>query len=142
MLYELRTYEATVGNMEALVKHLEVAAGLFRKHGLAAPGFWTDVIGVGMRVTYMWKYEDVAERDKKLAAFVSDPAWGEQVAEETRKYGAITAQAQNTIMQPTAYSPEPDFSVNNIHELRIYYAVPGKLPALHQRFADHSDRAY
>ena len=140
MLYELRTYEATVGNMGALVKHLEVAAGLFRKHGLEAPGFWTDEIGMGNRVTYMWKYEDVAERNVKLAAFSSDPAWTEQVAEETRKYGPITSRTHNTIMQPTAYSPVPDFSVNNVHELRTYHAAPGKLPALNQRFANHSDR--
>ena len=140
MLYELRTYEATVGNMGALVEHLEAASGLFKKHGLQAPGFWTDEIGVGNRVTYMWKYEDVAERNKKLGAFISDPAWSALVAEETRKYGQITAQTHNTIMQPTAYSPESDFSVNNVHELRTYYAVPGKLQTLHKRFADHSDR--
>ena len=140
MLYELRTYEATLGNMGVLVKHLEVAAGLFKKHGLVAPGFWTDEIGRGNRVTYMWKYEDVAERNKKLAAFSTDQAWKDQVAEETREYGTITARTHNTIMQPTAYSPEPDFSVNKVHELRTYHAAPGKLPALHQRFAENSDR--
>ena len=34
MIYEFRTYEATPGNLPALNKHLEVAAGLFKKHGL------------------------------------------------------------------------------------------------------------
>ena len=40
MIYEFRTYEATPGNMPALNKHLEVAAGLFQKHGLGVLGFW------------------------------------------------------------------------------------------------------
>ena len=40
MIYEFRTYEATPGNLPALNKHLEVAAGLFKKHGLGVMGFW------------------------------------------------------------------------------------------------------
>src|SRR2546426_12324307 len=36
MIYEFRTYEATPGNMPALHKHLEVAAGLFKQHGLGS----------------------------------------------------------------------------------------------------------
>ncbi len=41
MIYEWRTYEAMPGKLPALNKHLEVAAGLFKKHGLGVLGFWT-----------------------------------------------------------------------------------------------------
>jgi hypothetical protein len=75
MIYEFRTYEATPGNLPALNTHLEVAAGLFQKYGLGVLGFWTEEVGTGGQVNYMWIYEDVAERQKKLAAFGSDPAW-------------------------------------------------------------------
>lgn len=29
-----------------------------------------------------------------------------------------------------------------IYELRVYEAIPGKLPALHQRFTDHTTRLF
>ena len=50
MIYEFRTYEATPGNMPALHKHLEVAAGLFKQHGLGVLGFWIEEIGSVVRV--------------------------------------------------------------------------------------------
>jgi hypothetical protein len=40
MIYEWRTYEATPGKLPALQTHLEVAAGLFKKHQLGVLGFW------------------------------------------------------------------------------------------------------
>ena len=52
MIYEFRTYEATPGNLPALNKHLEVAAGLFKKHGLGVMGFWTEEVGTGGQVNY------------------------------------------------------------------------------------------
>ena len=91
----------------ALNTHLEVAAGLFKKHGLGVLGFWTEEIGTGGQITYMWIYADVEERQQKLAAFGADAAWKQQVAEETAKEGVIVARIHNTMLQPTPYSPEP-----------------------------------
>jgi hypothetical protein len=44
MIYERRTYEAMPGKLTALHTHLEVAAGLFKKHGLSVLGFWIEEI--------------------------------------------------------------------------------------------------
>ncbi len=137
MLYELRTYEAMPGKMPALNKHLEVAGALFKKHGLGVLGFWTDEIGTGGQVTYAWVYEDMAERQEKLAAFGSDQAWSQQVEEETEREGEIIVRTHNTMLQLTPYSPEPKITTR-VQELRIYDAMPGKLPALHDRFANHT----
>ena len=52
------------GNLPALNKHLEVAAGLFKKHGLGVMGFWTEEVGTGGQVNYMWVYEDLELRPK------------------------------------------------------------------------------
>jgi hypothetical protein len=38
MLYEWRTYEAMPGKLPVLHTHLEVAAGLFKKHNLGVKG--------------------------------------------------------------------------------------------------------
>jgi hypothetical protein len=42
MIYEWRTYEALPGKLPALHTHLEVAAGLFKTHGLGVLGFWIE----------------------------------------------------------------------------------------------------
>ena len=137
MIYEWRTYQAMPGKLLALHTHLEVAAGLFQKHGLGVLGFWTEEFGSSLQVTYMWKYEKFEDRQKKLEAFVSDPAWQQQVAKETEQEGVIVSQVHNTMLQPTPYSPEPQLNTK-VQEWRIYDAVPGRLPDLHNRFANHT----
>ena len=141
MLYEWRTYEALPGKLPALHTHLEVAASLFKKHGLGVLGFWTEEVGTSSQVTYMWMYADLEERQKKLAAFGADPAWTQQVAEETEKEGAIVARVHNTLLQLTPYSPEPQLRTK-VQEWRIYEAMPGRLPDLHTRFATHTLRLF
>jgi hypothetical protein len=122
--------------MGALHKHLEVAGGLFKKHGLGVLGFWTEEIGTAFQVNYMWVYENIEERQKKLAAFGSDSAWRKQVTEETEKYGVVVARTHNIMLTPTPYCSEVRMT-GNVQELRIYDAMPGKLPELHNRFANH-----
>jgi hypothetical protein len=142
MIYEWRTYEATPGKLAALHTHLEVAAALFKKHEIGVLGFWTEEIGTGGQVNYMWIYQDLAEREKKLAAFGADSAWKQQVEEETKKEGvAVVARTHNTMLQPTPYSPTPRLSTN-VQELRIYDSMPGRMPDLHTRFANHTLRLF
>jgi len=141
MIYEWRTYEAMPGKLAALNTHLEVAAGLFQKHGLGVLGFWTEEVGAGGQITDMWIYADLEDRQKKLAAFAADAAWQQQVAEETAKEGVIVARIHNTMLQRTPYSPEPQIKTK-VQEWRIYYAMAGKLPDLHTRFATHTLRLF
>ena len=129
------------GKLPALHTHLEVAARLFKKHGLGVLGFWTEEIGVGAQVNYMWIYADLEERQKKLAAFGEDPAWQQQVAEETQRERVIVARTHNTMLQLTPYSPTPRLSTK-VQEWRIYEAMPGRLPDLHNRFANHTLRLF
>jgi hypothetical protein len=141
MFHEWRTYEAMPGKLPALHTHLEVAARLFKKHGLGVLGFWTEEIGVGAQVNYMWIYADLEERQKKLAAFGEDPAWQQQVAEETQRERVIVARTHSTLLQLTPYSPAPRLSTK-VQEWRIYEAMPGRLPDLHNRFANHTLRLF
>jgi hypothetical protein len=141
MIYEWRTYEAMPGKLLALNTHLKVAADLFKKHGLGVLGFWTDEIGTGGQITYMWTYADLEDRQKKVAAFAADAAWQQQVAEETEKEGVIVARIHNTMLQLTPYSPESRIKTN-VQEWRIYEAMPGRLPDLHARFANHTLRLF
>ena len=141
MIYEWRTYEAMPGKLLALNTHLEVAAGLFKKHGLGVLGFWTEEIGTSGQITYMWIYADLEDRQKKVAAFGADSAWKQQVAEETEKEGSIVARTHNTMLQLTPYSPEPRIRTN-VQEWCIYGAMAGRLPDLNARFANHTMRLF
>ena len=141
MIYEWRTYEALPGKLPALHTPLEVAAGLFQKHGLGVLGFWIEEIGASGQVTYMWRYTTLEDRQQKLAAFGADPAWQQQVAEETAKEGVIVARIHNTLLQLTPYSPAPQLRTK-VQEWRIYEAMPGRLPDLHTRFATHTLRLF
>jgi hypothetical protein len=51
------------------------------------------------------------------------------------------AQVLNTFMRLTPYSPSPQIK-SAVQELRIYDAMPGKLPALHDRFANHTIKLF
>ena len=72
----------------------------------------------------------------RWSAFQADAGW-HQVRAETEAGGPLVAQVLNAFMRLTPYSPEPHIR-SNVQELRIYDAMPGKLPALHDRFAHHT----
>lgn len=137
MLYELRRYTVVPGRLPALndrfAKH---TMGFFKKHGIGMLGFWTDEIGTSNQLTYILTFDSMADREAKWRAFQADPGW-QQVRAETEASGTIVAQVHNTLMRLTPYSPQPQIR-SNVQELRIYDAMPGKLPALHDRFAKHT----
>jgi hypothetical protein len=137
MLYEARIYTAVPGKLPAVndrfAKH---TMGFFKKHGIGMLGFWTDEIGKSNRLTYMLVFDSMADREKKWTAFQADPGW-HQVRAETEAQGPIVDHVVNAFMRLTPYSPQPQLR-SNIQELRVYDAMPGKLPALHDRFANHT----
>lgn len=105
MLYELRIYHCVPNRLPALHKRFEtVTLGLWKEHGIRQVGFWTTVIGgSNQTLTYMLAWESLAEREKKWAAFGSDPRWISARA-ESEKDGPIVAHFSNEILTPTAYS--------------------------------------
>ena len=137
MLYESRIYITVPGKLPALndrfAKH---TMGFFKKYGIGMLGFWTDEIGTSNQLTYILQFDSMADRETKWSAFQADPDW-HQVRAQTEADGPIVAAVHNTFMRLTPYSPEPKLG-SNVQELRIYDAVPGKLPALHNRFANHT----
>jgi hypothetical protein len=105
MIYELRIYDAMPGKLPALNdRFANITMGYFEKHGIKQIGYWTDVIGVSGRLTYIVAFEDIAARDKAWASFGTDT---ERIAAfaETEKNGPLVARVENKIMRPTAYSP-------------------------------------
>jgi hypothetical protein len=137
MLNELRIYETMPGKLPALNdRFANHTTGFFRQHGIGMLGFWTDEIGDSNKLTYILNFDSMADREQKWNAFQADRAW-QEVRAETEQDGPFVARVLNTFMSLTSYSPEPKITTN-VQELRVYEAVPGKLPALNDRFANHT----
>ncbi len=137
MLHELRVYETMPGKLPALNdRFANHTTGFFKNYGIGMLGFWTDEIGDSNKLTYVLSFDSMADREQKMTAFQADRGW-QEVRAETEQDGPFVARVLNTFLQLTPYSPEPKISTN-VQELRTYEAVPGNLPALNDRFANHT----
>jgi hypothetical protein len=141
MLHEMRIYDAVPGKMDNLnSRFANHTLGFFKDHSIGVVGFWTEVIGISNRLTYMLSFDSMADREKKWAAFQADEGW-QKARMESEKGGALVASVQNRFLRLTPYSPQPRVSTT-LQELRIYDAMPGKLPAINDRFANHTTRLF
>ena len=141
MLYESRVYYAVPGKLPALNDRFAAhTMGYFKKHGIGMLGFWTDEIGSSNKLTYILTFDSMADREKKWATLMVDSEMI-RVFGETEADGPLVAQDHNTFMRLTPYSPEPKLS-SNVQELRVYDTMPGKLPALHDRFSNHTMKLF
>ncbi len=105
MIYELRIYDAMPGKLPALNERFAtITLGYFKKYDIRVVGFWTDLIGISARLTYMLAYDDLAHRERAWNAFGADQERLKAFA-ETEKAGPLVARVTNTIMRPTDYSP-------------------------------------
>ncbi|MFD4351594.1 NIPSNAP family protein [Nocardia sp. NPDC058518] len=103
-IFELRTYDAVPGKIDALLgRFRDHAAPLFQKHGMTNIGFWvaTDDDGNPTEtLVYLVAHASRAAAAKSWEAFWADPEWtaarsdGEQV----------TASATTKFLDPTGFS--------------------------------------
>ena len=105
MIYELRIYHTLPGRLPALLKRFdEITLKIWERHGIKQAGFWTTLVGESNTdLTYMLKWESLAEREKKWDAFQADPEWIAKRA-ETEKDGPINARVENAFLTPTSFS--------------------------------------
>jgi hypothetical protein len=105
MIYELRIYRCLPGRLPALLKRFETATlKLWEKHGIRQAGFFTTVIGESNNdLTYMLKWESLAERETLWAAFMTDPDWISARA-RSEEDGQIVANITSQFLAPTAFS--------------------------------------
>ncbi len=141
MLYELRVYYTNPGKLPQLNARFENhTCGFFKEHGIGMLGFWTDEIGQSNKLTYILSFDSMADREKKWASFGADPRW-QEVRAETEKDGAFLTHITNAFLRTTPYSPDPKVTTN-VQEMRVYHAMPGRLPDLNARFENHTMRLF
>ncbi|MCO8120815.1 NIPSNAP family protein [Stieleria sp. TO1_6] len=141
-VYELRTYTTKEGKLDELnARFRDHTMRLFKKHGIESVGYWvpTDPERSKDTLIYVIKH---ASRDAAAAswkAFLADPEWKKAAAESG--VGGLASPPESVYMTATDYSPDWDDrggDDDDVFELRVYQAAPGKLDKLDARFRDHT----
>ncbi|HIL32377.1 MAG TPA: NIPSNAP family protein [Dehalococcoidia bacterium] len=137
MIYEKRVYKAVPGKLPAInARFANHTCAFFKEFDIGMVGFWNDEIGASNQMTYITSFDSMADREEKWTAFGAHKPWNE-VRAETEVDGPLVAQVINSFMTLTDYSPQPSFKTS-LQELRIYDAMPGKMPDLNNRFKNHT----
>ena len=106
-VFELRTYQATPGNLGNLhARFRDHTIRIFRKHGMEIVGFWSPTSEEERDdiLVYLLAHDSQDAADASWQAFGSDPEWT-SVAEESNKNGQILAGVERKYMVATDYSP-------------------------------------
>lgn len=148
--YELRTYHAAEGKMEALqARFRDHTVKLFSKHGITSLGYWVQLDEKGEatnRLTFLLSYPARKDREASWKAFMSDPEW-QKAMKESEANGKLVEKVENPFLIATDYSPEikagtgPN-AAERLFELRTYTCTTGNLPRLDARFREHTVKLF
>jgi hypothetical protein len=106
-IFELRTYESH--SKKASKKKIEMfntaEIGIFRRVGLTPVFFGETLIGTRLpNLTYLLTFDDMADREKKWAAFGADEEWQKLRAKPEYTDAEIVSNISNVLLRPAAYS--------------------------------------
>jgi NIPSNAP protein len=106
-IFELRTYESPSDqDHKRKIEMMDVSEGeIFDKAGFFQVFYGDTLVGSRLpNLTYMISCENMAERDKKWAAFRDSAAWKSLSSQPRYAFEAIVSNITNVILAPTAYS--------------------------------------
>lgn len=106
MVYELRIYHCAPGRLSALNRRFEeVTLKFWEEFEIRPVGFWTTLVGPSSQtLTYLIRWDSLAERESKWNAFASHPEWIAARA-YSEKDGVIVEKVENQLLEATCYSP-------------------------------------
>jgi NIPSNAP len=106
-VYELRTYTAAEGKMDAVnARFRDHTDKIFSKHGMKSIGYWTPTdppLG-GNTLIYILEHKSRDAAKASWAAFQADPEWQKAKA-ASEAQGRIVTKAESVFMTATDYSP-------------------------------------
>jgi hypothetical protein len=106
-IFELRTYESPSDqDHKRKVEMMQSGEGdIFAKYGFAQVFYGDGLIGTRLpSLTYMLAFDNLADREKKWAAFIGSPEWKKFSAEPRWSFEPIVSNITNIILTPTDYS--------------------------------------
>src|SRR6185312_15964269 len=101
-VFELRTYTAAPGKMDALnTRFRDHTNRLFEKHGMTIIGFWmpTKQKEGEEKLIYILAYPSKEAADKSWKAFRDDPVW-KKAKDESEKDGVLVKKVDSVYMNP------------------------------------------
>lgn len=143
-VFELRTYWTPEGKLDALhARFRDHTTKLFAKHGMTNVGYWVPVENSERKLIYVLAYPSRDAREKAWKAFFADPEW-QQVQKASEAEGKLVDKVESRFLSAADYSPviEPSQGESRVFELRTYTTTPGNLPALHDRFRQHTMKLF
>ena len=108
-VFEMRTYHASPGKLEALhARFRDHTTKLFEKHGMTNVGYWVPIDGQtgsasGNTLMYILSYPSLEARKKSWDDFQNDPEW-KSVKEISEKDGKLVDKVDSVFLSPTDYS--------------------------------------
>jgi hypothetical protein len=144
--YELRTYHAEPGKLDALLTRFrDHTCKLFEKHGMTNVGYWVPVDNKDNLLVYLLAYPNQPARDASWKAFLEDVEW-KKAAAASEVNGKLVGKIDSTFLIPTAFSMgfpvSPGDQPDRLFEMRTYVTTAGNLENLHKRFQDHTQNLF
>jgi len=123
MIYEMRTYTTRAGAVPEILKANEEIGRPVRgdDYGVLI-GYWYTDIGPLNQVVHLWRYEDMAERDRLRAELGQLKAWTTEYVPRIRP---LIIKQELRFMEAHR-DLTPPASGGNFYEFRNYRVQPGK----------------
>ena len=104
-VYELRTYTAPPGKLDALeARFRDHTETIFKRHGLHAIGYWVPQDNKDNQFIYIVEHKSKDDATKNWAAFQADDEW-KKVRAESEADGPLTTKPPESVyMNPTDFS--------------------------------------
>jgi NIPSNAP protein len=104
-VYELRTYTAPPGKLDALeARFRDHTEAIFKKHNIKAIGYWVPVDNKNNQMIYVVDHKSMEDATKNWAAFQADDEW-KKVRAESEANGPLTSKAPDSVyMTPLDFS--------------------------------------
>lgn len=105
MIVEMRVYHCAPTRLPALLARFrDTTLGYFDKYGIEQIGFWTTAVGPDNHaLTYMLKWDSMAQREERWHAFATDPDWV-AARDASEKDAPIVVRVENSFLAPTDFS--------------------------------------
>jgi len=105
-VYELRTYTAAEGKLDALkARFRDHTVRIFKKHGMENIGYWVPQDPALSKTTliYILKHPSREEAEKHWKDFQNDPEW-KKVAADSEVNGRLAIKVERIWLDPTEFS--------------------------------------
>ena len=133
MIYELRTYSVTGGQLGTVVKNsAEVGRAARGDDYGKLEGYWTTEIGQLGQVVHLWSYESLDERRRLRAALMKNREWVEDYVPVLRP---LLLRQDVRLMEAFLPFKAPK-QTGNVYELRCYRAQVGRIREWARNFSE------